>query len=178
MKKLTNLLGTILVSSLLLMSCSGEKNEKTENNQKTKPDQTSDTIKTPKKEEIKEEKLEPASIKVKLFFKGMDYTDEEGNEIIGTVEERTDFRTKNSYFFCYDSEDFANLQIIGEGKQLTFEIRSGNKVIFSKQNFDLSGKILFTTRDFELSMANKYSVVVKQKETILFSGKIDSQGCM
>jgi hypothetical protein len=119
-----------------------------------------------------------ASIKVKLFFQGMDYTDEEGNEIIGTVEERTNFRTNNRYIFCYDSEDFANLQIIGEGKQLTFEIRSGNKVIFSKQNFDLSGKIIFTTRDFELTMANKYSVVVKQKETILFSGKIDSQGCM
>ncbi len=178
MKKLTNLLGIILVSSLLLMSCSGEKNEKTETNQAAKTAQNSDTLKTTKKEEVKEEKLEPASIKVKLFFQGMDYTDEEGNEIIGTVEERTDFRTNNRYIFCYDSEDFANLQIIGEGKQLTFEIRSGNKVIFSKQNFDLSGKIIFTTRDFELTMANKYSVVVKQKETILFSGKIDSQGCM
>jgi hypothetical protein len=57
-------------------------------------------------------------------------------------------------------------------------VKSGNKILFKKENFDLTNKITFDTGDFDFSMAERYTIIVRQVDEILFTGKIDSQGCM
>ena len=85
---------------------------------------------------------------------------------------------KNKYTFCYDSEEFNSLQILGIGEKLTLVVKDGNKVIFSKSEFDIKDKISFTTKDFNLEMGSTYTITINQNEKSLFKGKIDSQGCM
>jgi hypothetical protein len=70
------------------------------------------------------------------------------------------------------------LTLIGTGKQMSFIIKAGNKLLFKKENFDLVDKLTFTSKDFDFGMAEKYSIIIQQNETIIFNGKIDSQGCM
>ena len=107
----------------------------------------------------------------------MEFTDDETGETIpSSVEERTDFRLKKAYTYCYDSEDFHHLTIKGTGKKLTFLVKDGNKKIFAKENFDLTDKITFTPKDFDLGPS--CNIIISQGETVVFSGKIDYQGCM
>jgi hypothetical protein len=128
-------------------------------------------------EPIKEEVLEPANLTTRIFFTGSEYS-EEGELIQEYTEERKPFRTNHSYTFCYDSESFHSLQLEGTGKSITIEVKSGNKILFKKENFDLTKKITFDTGDFDFSMAERYTIIVRQVDEILFTGKIDSQGCM
>ena len=52
------------------------------------------------------------------------------------------------------------------------------QVVFKNQNFELKTKIKFTDKDFNIGMGSKTTITIKQNETILFKGEIDSQGCM
>lgn len=119
-----------------------------------------------------------ANVTVKIFFQTRDMSGYEGYEQKPTTSERAEFRKNKKYTFCYDSEEYNNLQIIGTGENLTLTVKSGGRKIFDKSNFDVKGKKKFTTKDFILEMGEEYTLILKQKEKVLFKGKIDSQGCM
>jgi len=138
-----------------------------------------DTLKTeqPVVEEVK--KLTPNDITVKLFTKGFDReADEEGGPHKGEINERESFRKERKCIFCYDSEFFNRLEILGNGKELSIEVKEEGKVVFKNQNFELKTKIKFTDKDFNIGMGSKTTITIKQNETLLFKGEIDSQGCM
>ena len=182
MKKIMTIFLTLLLTSVAVSGCSSS-SEKKDANTVADTDSlkvNSDSIKE-KVTTIKEsEKLEPANVSCEIFFEGMEMTDEETGETSkGTIDERTSFRTKKTYTFCYDSEGFDHLTIRGKGKQLSIFVEEDNKVIFKKNNFDLDGKVTFSSKEIEIiGGAPKYKIVVKQNDTVLFSGKLDSQGCM
>ncbi len=179
MKKIIYIIGTSLFVSLLTFSCNNNSTnqQSKETTDEISKNQITDTIKEEKKEEV--EKLIPANVTCKIYFLGDDYTDEETGEFFkGTVSERETFRTEKKYTFCYDSESFNNLTINGTGNMLTFSIKKNGKQIFTKENFELKNNLKFSTKDFDFEMAAQYSVEIKQNEKTIFSGKIDSQGCM
>jgi hypothetical protein len=129
--------------------------------------------------EIKKETVEPkpADITVKVFFRGLDMSGYEGYENEKPVtSERESFRIDHKYTFCYDSEEFNNLQILGNGSGFSIKISNDNETIFSKSDFEITGSIKFTTKDFNLGGVNKITILQNGKE--LFQGTIDSQGCM
>jgi len=135
------------------------------------------------KDSVKSEPLDKiadtaANVTVKIFFRTLDMSGYEGYEQKPTTSERADFRKNKKYTFCYDSEEYNNLQIVGTGENLTLTVKSGGRKIFDKSNFDVEGKKKFTTKDFILEMGEEYTLILKQKEKVLFKGKIDSQGCM
>ena len=120
-----------------------------------------------------------ADLKLRLFFKNMDATDENGNITEeGTIDERTDFQKDKGYTFCYDSEDFYKFEIGGTGKNISIIIIEDGKIFFRKDNFEISGKKIFTTQDFIFSGMAEYKITIMQGNIVLFEGKIDSQGCM
>ena len=125
------------------------------------------------------EKTVPANVFCSLFFKGYDYTDEEtGKTYKGTVQERDEFRKKNTCTSCYDSEEFHHLTLNGTGKQLSIIIEAEGKQLFKKENFDLVDKLTFTDKDFSFQNGRKNSIVIKQNETIIFNGVVYSEACM
>jgi hypothetical protein len=174
MKNSKIIIGIMLLTAISITSCGGDDAKpKSEDNTV----QIADTTK--KVEAPKVEVIAPADISVKLFFKGMDFTDEEGNETKGTVGEHKEFSKSKTYTACYDSESFNSLKLVGTGKQLYLEIKAGNKTVFIKENFEVLDKVVFTTKDFDLDWSNgTHTVTLKQNETVLFSGKIKFQGCM
>ena len=179
MKKIVYIIGTSLFVSILTFSCND--NSTNINTKETKDEinkkQKSDIVKEVKIEEV--EKLTPANLTCKVYFLPDDYTDEETGEFFkGTVSERETFRTEKKYTFCYDSESFNNLTITGTGNLLTLNIKKNGKQIFTKENFELNNNLKLTTKDIDFEMATEYTIEIKQKDKTIFSGKIDSQGCM
>ncbi len=180
MKKVFKLIGTTLFISFLAISCSSKsETQNAENPNETKNEtQKVDSLKEVKVEE-EVEKIEPAKVTCKIFFLSDDFSDEETGEFIkGTVGERETFRTNKSYTYCYDSESFNHLTIDGKGNVLNFKVKQDGKIIFKKENFELTKSLKFTEKDLEIGMGSVYTFEISQKDKILFSGKIDSQGCM
>jgi hypothetical protein len=70
------------------------------------------------------------------------------------------------------------LEILGNGKGLSIVVKNDGETIFSKENFELKDKIKFTDKDFTITIGSKITITIKQNETVLFKGKIDTQGCM
>jgi len=180
MKKVMTIYGAILFASTILTSCGGGSNDK---NDKTIVQETTETKidslggDTPNKTTANE--ITPANVTVKIFFRTRDMSGYEGYEDSKPeTSERDEFRKKSKYTFCYDSEEFNSLQISGIGEKLTLVVKDGNKVIFSKSEFDIKDKIRFTTKDFNLDMGTTYTITINQNEKSLFKGIIDSQGCM
>ena len=166
-----------LFAMLFIVACGRE----SKNNQKgdTSNILKNDTLiaEQPVVEEVK--KLTPNDITVKLFTKGWDReADEEGGPHKGEIYERESFRKERKCIFCYDSEFFNRLEILGNGKELSIEVKEEGKVVFKNQNFELKTKIKFTDKDFNIGVGSKTTITIKQNETILFNGEIDSQGCM
>ena len=178
MNTIKTLVGAFLIASSLLTSCGENKSEeKTKVNTKEISGNKKDTENLDDANKVKEEEIIPANLIVKLFFQSDDIIEEDGTEFKGTVDERIEFRTKKAYTYCYDAEGFDNLQLIGKGKHIFLEIKDQNKIIYSKKDFEVKDKLVFSIKDFDFGMGTTYSVILKQKETVLFSGKIDSQGC-
>ena len=180
MKKIITIYGGILFASFILTSCGGSSNDKKEATiSKDTLTTKVDTLKSNDANKTEPEKIVPANVSCKLYFSGSDFTNEETGETSkGTISEREAFKTKKAYTFCYDSENFHHLTLIGTGKQLSFIIKAGNKQLFKKENFELVDKLTFTAKDFDFGMGETYSIIIQQNETIIFNGKIDSQGCM
>jgi hypothetical protein len=180
MKKILTIFLPLLWVTIVVTSCNSSSEKNAVNTVADTLKVSTDRIKDTTATIIEEvEKLEPANVSCKLFFKGSEITDEETGETTkATIDERSTFRKEHAYTFCYDSEDFHHLTLIGSGKELSFIIKKGNKQVFKKENFELIDELTFTSKDFSLDMGEPYSVVIKQNETILFTGKIDSQGCM
>ena len=112
------------------------------------------------------------NIALKLTF---NFSDEEGNIKKGNEKE---FKNKSLYTFCYDSEFFNKLVISGNAKNLNLEVKEDNKVIFQKQNFELIDEISFSSKEINIGGGGqKYAVTLMQNETVMFNGKIDSEGC-
>ena len=178
MNKIIKTLGAFLIASTLLTGCGGEKaNDETKVNTKEISDNKKDAENVNEANKVKEEEIVPANLVVKLFYEVDDFIDEDGTEVKGTIDERTEFRTKKSYTFCYDAEGFNSLQLIGTGNHIFLEIKNNNKIIYTKPDFEVKDKVVFTSKDFDFEMAATYSVTLKQNEKVLFNGKIDSQGC-
>jgi hypothetical protein len=138
-----------------------------------------DTVKAVQPVVEEEKKLTPNDITVKLFDKGWDRdADEEGGPSKGEIYEVQNFGKEKYYQFCYDSEYFNRLEILGNGKGLSIVVKNNGETIFSKENFDLKDKIKFTDKDFTITIGYKITIIIKQNETVLFKGKIDTQGCM
>ncbi|ADX66816.1 hypothetical protein [Weeksella virosa] len=167
-------------ASILLAGC-GE-NDKNKNDQQTVLESTETKLDTPRENTLKNssnQEFTAANVTVKIFFKTRDMSTYEGFESSKPeTSEREEFRIQHKYTYCYDSEEFNNLQISGNGEKLTLEINDGNKVIYSDPEFDVIGSRKFTTQDFNLDMGTTYTITLRQQENILFQGKIDSQGCM
>ncbi len=167
----------ILAATLVICAC-GNESKKDINNDTTiviKTDTANDA-----KSNINEIKpLTPSDITVKLFFKGQDFQDEETGKVIkGKIGEHESFRKEKKYTFCYDSESFNKLEILGNGNGISIEVKDKETVIFSKQKIDLKDNIKFTTKDFDMTAGSVITITIKQDETVLFKGKIDSQQCM
>lgn len=178
MLKVKIIFGAILFTAVTLTSCGGGSMD---NKAATKIEvtKTVDTLKVNDAIKTETEKTEPANVSCSIFFKGDDYTDEEtGVTAKGSVLEHDEFKKNNTCTFCYDSETFHHLTLNGTGKQLTFIVNADEKQLFKKENFDLVDEFMFTKKDFFMDYGIKYSIVIKQNETIIFNGKIDSQQCM
>lgn len=183
MKKVMTIFGVILFASAILTSCGGGSNDK---NDETIVQETTETKidslggDTTNKTTVNE--ITPANLTVKIFFRDLDMSGYEGYEdfkprtynIIDDVE----FSKTNKYTFCYDSAEFNSLQISGIGEKLTLVVKEGNKVIYSKSEFDIKDKLRFTTKDFNLDGGPTYTITINQNDKRLFKGIIDSQGCM
>lgn len=172
--KMQQLFISLLVMLFVIACGTGSKNnEKADTSKLVKVD----TLKAVQPAVEEEKKLTPNDITVKLFFKGFDREeDEEGGPYKGEIKERESFRKEKKYTFCYDSEDFSRLEILGNGKGLSIEVTENGKNIFSKRNFELKEKVKISKKEFVMGM--ECTIIVKQNETVLFKGKIDSQGCM
>jgi hypothetical protein len=180
MKNIT-IFGLLIFASAMLTSCGVDSNEKKLNQKTTNAKVDSLIIETPKKTVIND--ITPAKVTVKIFFRTRDMSGYEEYEDIKPetyikTSERDEFRKKNKYTFCYDSEEFNSLEISGIGEKLNLVVKEGNKVIFSKPQFDIKDKLRFTTNDFYLDMGVTYTITLSQNEKVLFKGVIDSQGCM
>ena len=166
MKNRKIIFGAILFASSILTSCgegSNDKNDKTSVQETTETKIDSMVGDTPNKTTLK--KITPASITVKIFFRTRDMSGYEGYEDSKPeTSERDEFRKRNKYTFCYDSEEFNSLQISGAGDKLTLVVKDGNKMIFSKSEFDIKDKIIFTTKDFNLDMGTTYTITINQNE--------------
>jgi hypothetical protein len=187
MKKLRSTFSVIFYACLILTSCEGgnqNKNEETnsadtlkvrQDNEETRKDSLN-IIKNGENESIK---TVQGNVNCKLFFQGFDFIDEEtGESSPGNVSEREEFKTKKTYTFCYDSESFHHLTLIGTGEKLSFFIIKGNRQVYKKENIDLKNNVTFTNKEFKFNMGETYSILVKQNDNIIYNGKIDSQGCM
>ncbi len=169
--------GAIVFASIIISSCGGGSNENT--NIKETTETKTDSINADTTNMVTANEIIPANVAVKLFFRGRDMSGYEGYEDYKPeTSEIEEFSKKNKYTFCYDSEEFNSLQLNGTGEKLTLLVKDGNKVIFSKSEFELKDKIRFTTKDFNLDMGSTYQITLTQNEKILFKGVIDSQGCM
>lgn len=125
------------------------------------------------------EKTVPATVSCSIFFEGYDYTDEEtGITTKGSVSEDYEFRKKNTCTFCYDSQMFHHLTLKGTGEKISIIIQSEDKILFKKENFDLVDKLTFTNKDFTFNSGYMNYIVIKQNETIIFNGKVNSEACM
>lgn len=180
MKKLMIIFGAIIITSFIVTSCGeASKDKKKETKTAEIIETIMDTIKDSDNGNTVTEKTVQANLSCNLFFEGIDFTDEEtGKTSKGEVGEREQFKTKKSYTFCYDSEGFHHLTLKGTGENLSFFVKVGNKLVYKKEGFDLVDKFTFTSKDFNFGMGESYSIVIKQNETTIFNGKIDSQGCM
>jgi hypothetical protein len=172
-KTILSIITILAFNFLILTSCGEEKKELTSQNAKPA---TTNMTSTDKPQE--EEKIEPASVVCKIYFKSDDIEEEDGTITKGGVGEIDDFATRKAYTFCYDSEEFQKLKIEGTGKQITIEIKEENKTIYKKENIEIKDALTISTKEVNLQMGRKYTISIKQNETTLFVGKVDSQGCM
>jgi hypothetical protein len=164
------------LAMLFLIACGSESknNEKTDTSKLVK----ADTLQTMPPVAEEEKKLTPNDITVKLFTKGWDIdADEEGGPSKGEIYEIKNFGKEKNYLFCYDTEYFNRLEILGNGKALSIVVKNNGETIFSKENFDLKDKIKFTDKDFTITIGYKITIIIKKNGTVLFKGKIDTQGC-
>lgn len=174
MKKLNLIiLLVIFLGSFIFESCGGEKKESSTQNAK-ESSLNEKVVENP----VEEEKIEPANLTCRLYFKSNDMEDEDGNISKGGIGERDEFRTKKAYTFCYDSESFSSLKIEGSGKKISIEIKEEGKSVFQKDNVDIDGNFVISKKDVNFQMGNKYTISIKQEENNIFIGKVDSQGCM
>jgi hypothetical protein len=173
MKSIFTILVSFLISCAFLTSCGGEKKENSTQNAK-ETTSNEKVVENP----VEEEKIEPANLTCKIFFKSNDMEDEEGNISKGRIGERDEFKTKKAYTFCYDSESFSSLKIEGSGKKISIDIKEEGKSVFRKENIDIDGDFVISKKDVNFQMGNKYTISITQEENTIFTGKIDSQGCM
>lgn len=171
---------TSIFATLILLGCNDKSDEKKPESAAVQLENISNNgIRDTTSTRVATEKEEPANLTCKLFFMGFDFTDEETGETTkGEVSERKDFYKKKAYTFCYDSESFHQLTLNGKGKHLSFYISSGKQQVYRKEDFELADKLNFSSKDFSFEMGKTYSITIKQRDSIIFDGKIDSQGCM
>jgi hypothetical protein len=173
MKSTFSVIVSFLICCAFITSCSDNKKESSTQNA-IESTSNEKVVENP----VKEEKIEPANLTCKLYFKSNDMEDEDGNISKGEIGERDEFRTKKTYTFCYDSESFSRLKIEGSGKKISIEIKEEGKSVFRKDNIDIEGDFVISKKDVNLQMGNKYTISITQEENNIFLGKIDSQGCM
>lgn len=181
MKIILKSLAVILVTSITLMGCNGSANNTETQLQKEDTTTTStDLAGLNEKNDSSPTEIKEATVECRIYFENDDAYDEETGELIqkASVEEREEFWEKKEYTFCYDSERFKKITLSGSGENISFAIFAGKRQVFSKSNMSLTGKLIFTSKDFLFDPGEKYKIEIKQGEKVLFNGKLDSQGCM
>ena len=172
MKRLFSIFGAILIASLSLTSCgSGSNTEGKDSKVKT------DTIHKDTTSVVAVEKEVPASITKVLIT----YKEKEIGSKNSTDGSETLINKKTIAFNgCFDQE-LNKLIIEGAAKKISIIIKDDKgKVLFEKNDFDIDGSITFTKSDKKDINKLFYgsSILIKQKETTLFSYKITNSGCM
>lgn len=161
------------IALFLITGCVGASDE---NKEKT---QAEDTLTDNSIASTGQETVTTTELSCSIFFKTDDHENEETGEMIkGEVLEREEFRISKSYTWCYDVEGFHHLTISGKGKNLSLAVNAVSKTILKKDKFDLNGDLTLTSKEIKFIEGEKYSIVIKQEENVIFEGKIDSQGCM
>ena len=137
----------LMLVMLFVIACgTGSKNnEKADTSKLVKVD----TLKAVQPAVEEEKKLTPNDITVKLFTKGFDREEEdiEGGPYKGEIHEGVSFRKEKNYFFCYDSEHFIRLEILGNGKALSIEVKEEDK---NTTNYNLYEDLKKTKREDDL----------------------------
>lgn len=170
MKRIMTVFKVIILSLLLISSCSGNNskdNAKKNSNPITVNNQNSNNVKTAQNEVASIN--ETVTLNVRLFFKRVG--NEEGYEI-------TDFNTKKTYTYCYDTDSFSKLQIEGNADHITVIVKSGESgeyVHLRNENFEIKGKKIYTNKDFDV---DECTIIITQNNQVLFEGRIESFGCM
>lgn len=175
MKNKIKIVGILLMTCIFIISCHGVSKEGDAINL----DASIDSTRIKDSLAALRNTIEPANVVCRLYFKTNEIFDEESGETTpGYVGVRDEFTTKKGYTFCYDSEKFNSISLSGSGNEIIFIVKEGDQEIYKKEAIDLIDKIVFSPRDFSIEMGKKYTVIIKQKDTILFESKIDSQGCL
>ncbi len=167
MKKTITIFGAIIFVLFILPSCGGG----TSTDVKDLKEKT-DSIATATNVEVPVEKEAPSSIKnVQITYKE---TNEDGSS--NGWETYTLTNKGNTPFNGCSKQEFKELRIEGIAKKISIVIKdSEGKVTFEKLDFDLDGSISFTKKDIKDIFFE--SILIKQKETILFNHETTISGC-
>ena len=133
------------------------------------------TVDTTKKNVIQ---LNSSDIKVKIYFANWDGTSEGGKQKKSNSQEVKNYQRDKKYTFCYDSEIFDKLILLGNSDNISLMVYNGSNIAFKKENFTIVEKVIFQTSDFSFGMGDKYKIRIKKGDSILFEGRIDSEGCL
>ena len=174
MKKSTQFIFTIFVTLITLFSCTNVSDKKD-----TKADTAKIAIDTActNQASVEEKILLPTDIKVKIFSEVEEYVDEDGVSHKTKYYEKPDVMKKNDkIYFCGEFENFRSIQIFANGKNISFIVNLGNKIIFKKNDIEIKDKIKFTNKDFDLNFGN-YFILVKQGDNILFKKEVEVTTC-
>ena len=122
--------------------------------------------------------IQNADIKIKIYFADWGGTGENGKQMKSNSREVKNYQKEKKYTFCYDSEIFDKLVLLGNSDNITLLVYKGSDVTFKKENFIIREKVVFQTSDFAFGMGEKYKIKIKKGDSVLFEGRIDSEGCL
>jgi len=127
---------------------------------------------------VKEKKLTPSDIKVKIFSEVPKYVEEDGVSHKTSYYEKKDVMKNNDKtYFCGELENFSKIEIFGNGKNISFTINFENQTIFEKKDIEIKNKIKITKGDFDLFNFGIYTILVKQGDNLLFKKEIEFTTC-
>ena len=161
MKKSTQFIFTIFVTLITLFSCTNVSDKKD-----TKADTAKIAIDTActNQASVEEKILLPTDIKVKIFSEVEEYVDEDGVSHKTKYYEKPDVMKKNDkIYFCGEFENFRSIQIFANGKNISFIVNLGNKIIFKKNDIEIKDKIKFTNKDFAIINCTAPIITVHRK---------------
>ena len=165
MKKVITILGSIMIASIVLISCDGGPKDK---NVETKKDNTLkdriDTIKVNDNSKIVAEKKLNVSFKTKLVEWG------------GDGKWHDMFKNDNGSYWVNYSDPF-KIILTGYYTNLKIKIKSSNgSTIFDKSDVEvpINGEYIISNDKMIGENETSFNIEIKDNEKIVFNGKIES----